>query len=120
MHQVLVEPGAAQPRTCKLRLLPHSALQIGHAFRETGSRPEVIATVENLTAEVREVEIDLVNDYRVEMTRGRKAEGVRLTEHFAGGNQIVDNFNDTGRIDREPEGLLRDIVLGNVADWMVG
>jgi hypothetical protein len=35
-----------------------------------------------------------------------------------GGNDIVvDNFHDTGRIDGEPDGFLRRIVLANRDSW---
>ena len=84
------------------------------------SAHEVIATVENLTSEWRDVDLDLVNDYRVELNRSQKANGVRVLEHFSGGHEIVDNFYDTGKIDCEPDGLLRSMVLSNAKDWMKG
>jgi hypothetical protein len=113
LNQVLVRAGTAQPQTCTLRLSPGATVLIGHAFCD-GRRAEVIATVENTTDAWRDVEIDLVNDYRVELNRAHQADGVRVTEHVPGGtNAILDNFNDTGKIDREPDGLLRSIVLSN-------
>ena len=84
------------------RILHSSRLQIGHAFRRDGARAEVIATVENLTGAWQDIEIDLINDYHVVLNRSENAGAVRLSEHFTGGTAIVDNFYDTGRIDREP------------------
>lgn len=117
-NRVFVGPGDSQPRTCPLRLSPNNTLQIGHAFRRDGARAEVIATVENLTGEWQDIEIDLVNDYHVALNRSKNAGAVRLSEHFTGGTVIIDNFYDTGRIDREPDGLLREIVLSNEQDWL--
>jgi len=43
---------------------------------------------------------------------------VVCSEWVPGGNDIVvDNFHDTGRIDGEPEGFLRRIVLRNRDAW---
>jgi len=36
-----------------------------------------------------------------------------------GTGDIRDNFNDTGRIDCEPEGFIRGIVLSNQDEWMM-
>jgi hypothetical protein len=119
LHQVLARPGAAQPQTCPLRVGPGAVILIGHAFRVDSNRAEVIATVENTTNDWRDIEVDLLTDYRVELKRSRNAEGVRVTERVPGGEDVIaDNFNDTGRIDREPDGLLRNIVLSNADDWM--
>ncbi len=117
-NRVFAAPGDSQPQTCPLRLSPNNTLQIGHAFRRDGARAEVIATVENLTSEWQDIEIDLINDYHVALNRCQNAGAVRLSEHFTGGTVIVDNFYDTGRIDREPDGLLREIVLSNEQDWL--
>jgi hypothetical protein len=121
LNSVLARPGDAQPRTCSLRVGPGAVILLGHAFRADSNRAEVMATIENTAPDWREVEFDLVSDYRVEAKRSGKAEGVRVTERLSGGEDaIVDNFNDTGKIDREPDGLLRDIVLSNADDWMKG
>ena len=74
--------------------------------------------MENLSSEWQDIEIDLINDYHIALNRAKNAGAVRLSEHFTGGTAIVDNFYDTGRIDREPDGLLRDIVLSNEQDWL--
>ncbi len=118
-NRVFVCPGDSQPRTCPLRLSPNSNIQIGHAFRRDGARAEVIASVENLTGDWQDIEIDLLNDYHIALNRSKNAGAVRLSEHFTGGTQIIDNFYDTGRIDREPDGLLREIVLSNEKDWLM-
>jgi hypothetical protein len=55
------------------------------------------------------------------MKQTARSEGVFLTERVPGGSDlIVDNFSDTGLIDREPEGLLREIVNRNRAEWDKG
>ena len=42
----------------------------------------------------------------------------QCSEWVPGGNDIVvDNFHDTGRIDGEPDGFLRRIVLANRDSW---
>ena len=45
-------------------------------------------------------------------------EWVSLSEWVPGGDDlIVDNFNDTGRIDGEPDGFLERIVRQNLEAW---
>jgi hypothetical protein len=100
-------------QTRLLHLSPNQTVLIGHAFGERNRRVEVLATVENTTQQERDVAIDLVNDYRVELNRASQGCGVRVTERVSGGvHAIVDNYNDTGKIDREPDGFLRRVVLG--------
>jgi hypothetical protein len=94
-------------------------LLIGHAFRESGDRAEVIATLSNSTREPRDIEINIEDDYTVTLRKSKDSAGVILTEWVSGGTSlIVDNFNDTGRIDREPEGLLRNIVCHKQEEWI--
>ena len=119
LSPVLVRSGSATNQTRKVPLIPGAVLLIGHAFREDSNRAEVIASIENTNSVARDVEITLVDDYHVELTV--KVPGVRILERVSGGdNIIVDNFNDTGKIDREPDGLLQSIVLCNVHDWIKG
>ena len=55
------------------------------------------------------------------MKRGKNAEGVIYTEWVSGGaGDIRDNFNDTGRIDCEPNGFIKQIVMSNQEDWIIG
>ena len=52
--------------------------------------------------------LELLDDHTVRMAGH---EHVVFTEWVPGGTDIVvDNFNDTGRIDREPAGFLEGIV----------
>jgi hypothetical protein len=53
------------------------------------------------------------------LRKTKDSAGVILTEWVPGGTSlIVDNFNDTGRIDREPEGFLRNIVCHQKDAWI--
>ncbi|MDW8267145.1 MAG: hypothetical protein RMJ52_17630 [Gemmataceae bacterium] len=111
LNRILAEPGESWPKTVQARLPASSTVLIGHSFRRESNRAEVIAILTNYDAEPRDVEIDLENDYCVRMKRVKGNERVVLTEKVPGGNDIiVDNFNDTGRIDEEPPGWLRSIV----------
>jgi hypothetical protein len=117
LNQVLIEPGDSTPRTIQVRVEPARDVRIGHAFREDGSA-QVIANLSNSShSESFEVELDVLDDYSVKMA---KHPAVILTEWVPGGNDIiVDNFNDTGRIDCEPKGLLRGLVGENRGEWLV-
>jgi hypothetical protein len=118
LNRVLAVPGESRPKTVTLSIAPHAAVVLGHSFREAGGRSEVTAVLTNTAPDAREVELDLLNDHDVVLKKTARSEGVFLTERIPGGTElIVDNFSDTGLIDREPEGLLRDIVVRNRADW---
>jgi len=120
MNRILVSPGDTQPRTCKLKVPKRSTVRLGQVFRRDGM-VEILANLTNSNPDDREVEIDLVNDYAVELKRSPQTDGVFLTEWVPGGtSDIVDNFNDTGRIDGEPDGLIRAIVMSNQEEWIKG
>jgi hypothetical protein len=118
LNRVLAVPGESRPKTVTLGIAPHAAVVLGHSFRDAGGRSEVTAVLTNTAPDARELELDLLNDHDVVLKKTARSEGVFLTERIPGGTDlIVDNFSDTGLIDREPEGLLRDIVVRNRADW---
>jgi hypothetical protein len=120
MNKVLVAVGETLPRTCKLKIPKRGAVRLGQAFRTNGS-VEILAVLHNGTAEDREAEIDLLGDYSVELKRSPQSEGISLTEWVPGGtSDIIDNFNDTGRIDGEPDGFIRTIVMSNQEEWIKG
>jgi hypothetical protein len=116
LNKVLIRPGDARPQSISLAVEPGRDLRIGHAFREDGSA-QVVANLSNNSQTVtREVELDVLDDFSVKMDAD---DSVFLTEWVPGGNDfIVDNFNDTGRIDGEPEGFLRGIVTRNRDRWI--
>ena len=117
--RVFVSPGDPAPRTITVKVPANRTLRIGQAFRED-SDVDLVGVLQNSSAEDREVDVDVIADFHVEMKRGRKAEGVTYTEWVSGGTgDIRDNFNDTGRIDCEPEGFIRGIVLSNQDEWMM-
>lgn len=117
--RVFVSPGDPAPRTITVKVPANRTLRIGQAFRED-SDVDLVGVLQNSSAEDREVDIDVIADFDVEMKRGRKADGVTYTEWVSGGTgDIRDNFNDTGRIDCEPEGFIRGIVLSNQDEWMM-
>lgn len=65
------------------------------------------------------MEIELKDDYTVTMKSMSGNKDVILTQAVPGGtNVIVDNFNDTGKIDCEPDGFLREIVASNQKEWI--
>lgn len=117
LNQILIRPGDSRPFSIHVQIEPARDVRIGHAFREEGSA-QVIANLSNTShTEGFEVELDVLDDYSVNMA---PHPSVRLTEWVPGGNDIiVDNFNDTGRIDREPEGLLRGVVAADAESWIV-
>jgi hypothetical protein len=118
VSRVLAAPGESHPKTVSLPVGPRATILIGHSFRQSGGVAEVSAVLTNTVAEAREVEIDLVNDHDVVMKQTSRGDGVYLTERVPGGSDlIVDNFSDTGLIDSEPEGLLREIVNRNRQEW---
>jgi hypothetical protein len=120
LNRILVKPGDTAPRTCKLKLAPTATIRLGHAFRSDG-RVEVLASVNNTNPQEKEVEFDLKDDYRIEKKPTPQPDGVYINEWVPGGTtDIVDNFNDTGRIDCEPEGFLRSIVVQNRDEWIKG
>ena len=118
LNRLLARPGERHQRTTSVPLEPSRNICIGHAFREEGA-VEVIASLTNLSAEKRhDVRLRLVNDYTVHLERPADAKDVVLEEWVPGGTDvIVDNFNDTGKIDREPDGFLRKIVRSNQTKW---
>lgn len=116
LNRVLIKPGESSPRTIQVTIDPAKVVRIGHAFREDG-QAQVMATVANNShSDRQQVELDIVDDFTVRMAR---RDGVLLTEWVPGGDEIVDNFNDTGLIDGEPDGFLRRIVCRNQAQWLV-
>jgi hypothetical protein len=121
VSRVLATPGESHPKTVNLTVAPRGTVLLGHSFRESGGVAEVSAVLTNSTSSAREVEVTLLNDNDVTMPPGPRNEGVILTERVPGGSDlIVDNFSDTGLIDHEPEGLIRDIVLRNRSEWDKG
>jgi hypothetical protein len=117
LNKILIRPGDSCPRTITVIAEPARDVRIGHAFREDGSA-QVIANLSNNSASRRhEVELNVLDDYSLTMTQNTD---LFLTEWVPGGSDvIVDNFNDTGRIDGEPDGFLARIVERNRERWML-
>jgi hypothetical protein len=115
LNHVFIRPGDSQPRTIQVRVEPARDVRIGHAFREDGAA-QVVANLSNHShGKAYDVELDVLDDYSVQMA---PHDDVVLSEWVPGGNDfIVDNFNDTGRIDGEPKGFLQRIVLANRDRW---
>jgi hypothetical protein len=113
---ILARPGDSRPRTITLDIGPRD-VRIGNAFREN-SPAEVLATFSNTSRNLtHRVTIDILDDHTVRMAKHEK---VLFTEWVPGGTDIiVDNFNDTGRIDREPDGLIERIIRKNKDEWIV-
>lgn len=118
LGKILVSPGDSAPLTFQMKVPAHSRIRIGQAFREN-SAVEMLGVVHNTSGEEKEIDIDIIADFHVEMKRNKKSESVHYTEWVAGGaSEIRDNFNDTGRIDCEPEGFIRNILMSNQENWM--
>ena len=118
LNNVMIRPGDGAPKSIRVRVEPARDVRIGHAFRENGSA-QVIASLSNHShTEAFEVEVDVLDDYSVHM---QKHEFVTLSEWVPGGNDlIVDNFNDTGRIDGEPQGLMARVLEDDRVAWLGG
>ncbi|MEM7200121.1 MAG: hypothetical protein AAF628_07640 [Planctomycetota bacterium] len=116
LNKTLIRPGDSAPRSIRIEIEPARDVRIGHAFRESGSA-QVMANLSNTShTEAFEIELDVLDDFSVRMS---PHEHVILSEWVPGGNDIiVDNYNDTGRIDCEPKGLLASIVASNRESWM--
>ncbi len=66
---------------------------------------------------MQKVTIDILDDHTIRM---REHDQVQFTEWVPGGTDIiVNNFNDTGRIDREPDGFIERIICKNKKQWIV-
>lgn len=116
--EVLVEPGDAHKRTVKVRVPAAASILLVHAFRRESLRTEVIASLNNPTSQARDVELNIENDHHVRLTPHPNNKDITIIERISGGvENIVDNFNDTGRIDREPDGYIRRIVLATQSAW---
>ena len=103
--QILIRPGEQHKQTRTIRMAPTASMLLGHGYREDSNRVEAIATLSNRTPQWKEVDVTFETDYHVQLTSNRQSEGVSLTERVSGGAEnIVDNFNDTGRIDKNPPG----------------
>lgn len=116
LNKVLIRPGESSPRTITIEVEPLKVVRIGHAFREEGQAQVMATLANNSHSERKTVDLEVIDDFSVRMP---KMDDVLLTEWVPGGDEIVDNFNDTGKIDREPEGFLRRIVRQNQDEWTV-
>lgn len=117
LNKVIVNAGAHCPQTVAVTVEAGRDLRIGHAFRKDG-RAELIANLSNRSqTQHHTVDLEITDDFSLRL-REPNAD-VALSEWVPGGaDLIVDNFNDTGRIDGEPEGLLKRIVLKNQDRWL--
>lgn len=119
LNKLLIARGEPRPATRTVRVPPSSSILIGHSFREKDNLAQIVASISNSNNEPRDVEVDFHDDFSASMKRTRSSEGVTLTEWVPGGTSlIVDNFNDTGCIDCEPDGFLRSIVAATAAKWI--
>jgi hypothetical protein len=108
LKKVHIQPGDGKPQTITVTVNAGVDVRIGHAFREDGIAQVIANLSNNSPTEQYEVELNILDDYSVEMSSHKH---VFLSEWVPGGNDfIVDNFNDTGKIDAEPEGFLKRIV----------
>ncbi len=109
LKKVHIQPGDGKPQTITVTVEAAVNVRIGHAFREDGIAQVIANLSNNSHTEQYQVELNILDDYSVEMSPHKH---VFLTEWVPGGNDfIVDNFNDTGKIDAEPEGFLKRIVV---------
>lgn len=113
LHQVFTRPGETPPCSVSVEVYPATDVRIGHCFREDGIA-EVIAVLSNASKqEKRTAVIDIEDDFTVTLNSG---EDIVLTEWVPGGyDLIMDNYNDTGKIDQQPEGLIARQILGEDA-----
>ena len=118
LNRTLVKPDEPAPRTFKMKVSSNSSVLIGHAFRQDG-RVEILAKITNSNSHDGEIEFDILDDYHVEKKPLPNSEGISIDEWVPGGTtNIVDNFNDTGRIDCEPSGFISSFIIKNRAEWL--
>jgi len=110
LNEILVEPGATPPCSVTVEVYPSSDVRLGHCFRRDGIA-EVIAVLSNpSTEEKKTVEVDIVDDFTIRLA---KSSEVQLVEWVPGGSDVIlDNFNDTGKIDANPKDLILRSVIG--------
>jgi hypothetical protein len=114
----LVRPRETSPQTCDVIVPANGRVRIGQAFREDAT-VEILGILQNTSSESKEVSIEIKGGFDVTLKPSRNLEGVTYTEWVSGGvSEIRDNFNDTGRIDAEPVGFMRSIVLANQDEWI--
>jgi hypothetical protein len=114
----LARPGETAPQTCDIIVPANGRVRIGQASREDAT-VEILGILQNTGGESKEVSIEIKGDFDVTLKPSRSMEEVVFTEWVSGGvSEIRDNFNDTGRIDAEPTGFIRSIVLANQDDWI--
>ncbi len=118
LNKILITPGQPCPTTLTLTLEPYQELRIGYAFRADGLC-EVIAILSNHAGQqAHTVQMQVIDDVSVALID--PPDQVALSEWLpAGSDLIADQFSDTGRIDGAPDGLLRRIVLSNLAHWQI-
>jgi len=117
LNKVHIKPGDEKPQTITVSIDPLVVVRIGHAFRGDGVAQVIASLSNNSHTECHEVKLNILDDYSVEMSPHKE---VYISEWVPGGNDlIVDNFNDTGKIDCEPDGFLKRIVLQNRQDWLI-
>lgn len=112
LNEILARPGESSPRTFSIKVPAGGDLRLGHAFRET-SKAQIIGVLSNENQMETTVAIDFVDDFEVKL---HPAEGVYLREWVPGGDDIiVDNFNDTGKIDSEPQDfIIRHVIADDL------
>ncbi|MCP4349448.1 MAG: hypothetical protein GY795_28540 [Desulfobacterales bacterium] len=111
LNETFCKPGETPPHSVSIEVYPGTDLRIGHCFREEGIA-EVIAVLSNKSATERKTAvIDIVDDFTVRLNKGND---IILAEWVPGGNDIiVDNFNDTGKIDANPPGFILNKVISD-------
>jgi hypothetical protein len=122
---ISIKPSDAAPRTITVKLHPGRDLKIGHAFREHGnaqaianlSTPAVLGGGEPFS-----VEIDILDDFTavLKQTPESKKHGVTLVQWTPISDDLTaDNFHDTGEIDEEPNGFIREKIRHSQDRWLV-
>jgi len=111
-NRIYCKPLDKPPKSISIEIQPSTDLRIGHCFREDGVA-EVIAVLSNKSTEKKQTAtIDINDDYTVEMNNSH--EDIILAEWVPGGSDIiVDNFNDTGKIDSNPKDFILENVIKN-------
>lgn len=108
LNDIHIRPGDSRPRTIEIEVMAGNDVILGHAFREDGIA-EVLANISNCNLDKsRIVTIDILDDFTLQM---HPNENVHFSEWVpGGGDMVIDNYNDTGRIDEEPQGFIAKII----------
>ena len=117
-NRLFVKVGDSYPITKSIVIGGNQEIKFGRGMLEKGI-VETIAILVNRSDKNQTVKIDFVNDNQIRINQEDNNNDLFLTEWFPGGlDEIIDNYNDTGRIDQQPNGFIKSIISPSLSRWM--